>query len=59
MRLNELINLKTETKNKINAIQQKFSHFGELKDEIKHKFKQLKKKITKLPKKTRLILQIL
>ena len=49
-RVNELINSKTDLRNKIDAIKQTISHIEEVKDGIKHKIKQLKKKIKNIPK---------
>ena len=48
-RFNELINIKTDLKNKKEALNQLISHIEEVKDEVKLKIKQLKKKIRKLP----------
>ena len=45
--LNELINSKTETRNKIHALKQINSHIEEVKEEVKLKIKELKKKIKK------------
>ena len=50
LKLNELNNSKIELKNKINALKQIISHIEEVKDDVKFKSKQLKKKIKTLPR---------
>ena len=50
MKLNELMNSKTDFKNKIDALKQIISHVEEVKDQVKLKIKQFKKKIKNIPK---------
>ena len=49
LRVIEVKNLKTNIRNKIDALKQKISNIEEVKDEVKLKIKLLKKKIEKLP----------
>ena len=49
MRINKLNISKTDQKNKIEALKQKISHIEEVKEGVKLKIKQLKKKIKNLP----------
>ena len=49
MRFNELKNLKTDIRNKIDALKRIISHMEEVKGVVKLKNKQFKKKIKKLP----------
>ena len=50
LRLSELKNSKTNIRNKIDALKQIISHNDEVKDEVKLKIKQLKRKIKIFPK---------
>ena len=50
LRVNELKNIKTDLKNKIEALNQIISHIEEVKEGVKLKIKQLKKKIKQIPK---------
>ena len=50
MRLIELKNSKTDLKNKIDVLNQIFSHVEDVEEEVKLKIKQLKNKIKKHPK---------
>ena len=49
LRLSELMNSKTELKNKLKALNPIISHIEEVKDEVKLKIKKLTKKTKKLP----------
>ena len=49
LRLSELMNSKTELKNKLKALNAIISHIEEVKDEVELKIKKLTKKIKKLP----------
>ena len=49
MRINKLNISKTDLKNKIEALKQIISHIEEVKNDVKLKIKQLKKKIKNLP----------
>ena len=59
LKSNELKNLKTNFRNKIDALKQTIAHIEEVKDHINPKIKQLKLKIKNIPVKTGLILQIM
>ena len=49
-RVNELKKLKTDIRNKIDALKQLISYIEEVKDEVKLKIKELIKKIKNIPK---------
>ena len=48
-RVIELKNLETDIRNKIDALKQTISHIEEVKDGVKLKIKELKKKIKNIP----------
>ena len=49
LRANEFNNLKTEKSNKMEALRQIISHIEEVKNEVKHKIEELKKKNKNIP----------